>query len=143
MKLLYLQYIWAAPASLVGLLLAASLLAGRGLGRGLDRGQARWHSGVLEVAGGFPGWLLSRRLPFSGPVAAITFGHVVLACSPEALAATRRHERVHVAQYERWGGLFFLAYPLASLYAWIRGKHPYLDNVFEIKARGGKAAAAR
>lgn len=132
MKLLRLQCFWAAPASLVGLLLAASLLAGRGSGRG----QARWHSGVLEVVGGFPGWLLSRRLPFSGPVAAITFGHVVLACSPEALSATRRHERVHVAQYERWGGLFFLAYPLASWYAWIRGKHPYLDNIFEIEARG-------
>jgi hypothetical protein len=76
--------------------------------------------------------------PFSGPAAAITIGHVVLAQSSAALAQTRRHERVHVAQYERWGGLFLLAYPLASLWAGLRGKHPYLDNVFEVEARAGK-----
>jgi len=130
MKRLRLVYVWAAPASLVGLLLAFPVFVGRG--------QARWHSGVLEIAGGLPGWLLSRRLPFSGPVAAITFGHVVLACSPVLLAQTRRHERVHVAQYERWGGLFLIAYPLASLLAWGRGKNPYVDNVFEIEARAGE-----
>jgi hypothetical protein len=94
-----------------------------------------WHSGVLEVCGGLPGWLLSRRLPFSGPVAAITLGHVVLACNQPALDATRRHERVHVAQYARWGGLLLIAYPLAGGWAWMRGKHPYLDNPFEIEAR--------
>lgn len=139
MSKLPLRYLWAAPASLIGLLLAAPLLFGRGRGRG----RARWHSGVLEVAGGFPGWLLARRLPFSGPVAAITFGHVVLAQSSALLARTRRHERVHVAQYERWGGLFLLAYPLATLWAGLRGKHPYLDNVFEIEARAGNKPAAR
>lgn len=127
MKFPRLAYCWAAPASLIGLLLAASALAGRG--------QVRRHSGVLEVAGGLPGWLLSRRLPFSGPVAAITFGHVVLACSCTALDETRRHERVHVAQFERWGPLFLIAYPLASLWAWAQGKHPYHDNLFEIEAR--------
>ncbi len=135
MKRAWLPYCWAAPASLLGLLLAATLLLGRLTGRGSGRGQARWHSGVLEVSGGFPGWLLSRRLPFSGPAAAITLGHVVLAQSSAALVQTRRHERVHVAQYERWGALFLLAYPLASLWAGLRGKHPYRDNVFEIEAR--------
>ena len=122
-----LAYLWAAPASLIGLALAATLVAGRG--------QVYRHSGVLEVAGGPTGWLLARGLPFSGPVAAITLGHVVLAVSVAALDATRRHERVHVAQFERWGPLFLLAYPLASLHAWLRGGHPYLDNVFEIEAR--------
>ncbi len=126
-----LVYLWAAPASLLGLLLATSVLLGRGTGRG----HASWHSGVLEVSGGLPGWLLARQLPFSGPVAAITLGHVVLAQSSAALVQTRRHERVHVAQYERWGGLFLLAYPLASLWAGLHGKHPYQDNVFEIEAR--------
>jgi hypothetical protein len=121
-------YLWAAPASLIGLLLAAPALLGRG--------HVRWHSGVLEIAGGLTGWVLARRLPFSGPVAAITFGHVVLACSRSALVQTRRHERVHVAQYARWGPLFLIAYPLASGWAWLHGKHPYLDNVFEIEARG-------
>lgn len=122
-----LAYLWAAPASLIGLLLASPVLAGYG--------RARSHSGVLEISGGLSGWLLSRNLPFSGPVAAITFGHVVLACSCAALTETRRHERVHVAQYARWGTLFLLAYPLASLWALVRGKHAYLDNVFEIEAR--------
>ncbi len=125
-----LAYLWAAPASLVGLLLAATLIAGRG--------RMRWHGGVLEVAGGVPGWLLSRHLPGSGPVAAITFGHVVLARSSAALDDTRRHERVHVAQYERWGVLFLVAYPLASLWAWVQHRHPYLDNVFEVEARAGR-----
>lgn len=121
-----LPYLWAAPASLIGLLLALTLL-----GR---NGRLRWHSGVLECAGGLPGWLL-LHLPLVGPVAAITLGHVVLACSEPALRATRQHERVHVAQFERWGGLLLLAYPLASLWAWMQGKRPYLDNVFEIEAR--------
>ncbi len=128
-----LAYLWAAPASLLGLALAATLVFGRG--------RARRHSGVLEVAGGLPGWLLARNLPFSGPVAAITLGHVVLADSSAALEATRRHERVHVAQFERWGPLFLLAYPFASLLAWLRGGHPYLDNVFEIEARGERRAS--
>jgi hypothetical protein len=139
LKRVWLRYSWAAPASLLGLLLAAPLVLGRHSGRG----KARWHSGVLEVSGGFPGWLLSRRLPFSGPAAAITLGHVVLAQSTAALVQTRRHERVHVAQYERWGGLFLLAYPLASLWAGLRGKNPYLDNVFEVEARGGSKPVAR
>lgn len=130
MRLAALAYLWAAPASLIGLLLAAPALAGRS--------HVRWHSGVLEIAGGLPGWVLSRRLPFSGPVAAITFGHVVLACSRSALAQTRRHERVHVAQYARWGPLFLIAYPLASLFVWSRGGHPYLDNPFEVAARAGE-----
>lgn len=139
MRNLPLRYLWAAPVSLLGLLLAATLVLSRGAGRG----KARWHSGVLEVSGGFPGWLLSRRLPFSGPAAAITLGHVVLAQSSAALARTRRHERVHVAQYERWGALFLLAYPLASLWAGLRGKDPYLDNVFEIEARGENKPVVR
>lgn len=126
MKRSPLPYLWVAPASLIGLLLAVTLV-----GRS---GRLRWHSGVLEGAGGLPGWLLAH-LPFVGPVEAITLGHVVLACSKQALNATRRHERVHVAQFERWGGLFLLAYPAASLWAWLNGRRPYLDNCFEIEAR--------
>jgi hypothetical protein len=129
-----LAYVWAAPASMIGLLLASAVMFGPG--------QARRHSGVLEVCGGHLAWLLTRHLPFSGPVAAITFGHVVLACSKTALDQTRRHERVHVAQYERWGPLFLLAYPLASLWAWSQGKHPYLANAFEIEARAAETSAS-
>ena len=45
---------------------------------------------------------------------ALTLGHVVLGVSQAALDDTRAHERVHVAQYERWGPLFLPAYLAAS-----------------------------
>jgi hypothetical protein len=122
-----LTYLWAAPASLLGLMLAICLLG--------QRGRLSWHSGVLEGAGGLPGWLLTH-FPLLGPVEAITLGHVVLGRSQRSLELTRRHERIHVRQFERWGGLLLLAYPLAGLLAWLQGKRPYLDNRFEIEARG-------
>ena len=52
-----------------------------------------------------------------------------------ALAWSRTHERVHVAQYERWGPFFLPAYVAASLWAFARGGDFYLDNVFERAAR--------
>lgn len=65
---------------------------------------------------------------------AITFGHVVLAVD-EVDPDTLRHELVHVTQYERWGPLFVPVYLAASVVAWIRGRHPYRDNPFEVAAR--------
>jgi len=63
-----LRYLWAAPASAVGLLLALPLwLAG---------GRAQRCAGVLEVAA--PPWRHLARLPFC----AITLGHVVLGAAP-------------------------------------------------------------
>jgi len=118
-------YLWAAPVSLLGL----------GLALAAGPGRFRRHGGVLEVSGGLAGRLLACPLPGSGPVAAITLGHVIIGRSAEMLAAVRSHERVHVAQAERWGALFLLAYPLASLLAWARGNHPYRDNAFEREAR--------
>ena len=91
---------------------------------------------MLEVSGGGPAKLLCGGFPFCGPVAAITLGHVVLGVSADALNATRTHERVHVRQYERWGILFLVLYPLAGVHAWMKGGNPYLDNVFERQARG-------
>jgi hypothetical protein len=125
-------WLWVAPVTVVGLLLAV-------LAR-LSGGTVRWHTGVVESCGGMLAWLLARPLPFSGPVAAMTLGHVVIAASPQALAETRAHERVHVRQFERFGVAFLAAYPLASLWAWLDGGDPYLDNVFEREAR---ALAAR
>jgi hypothetical protein len=40
-----------------------------------------------------------------------------------------------VRQYERWGVVFFLAYPLSSLWQAARGRHYYWDNWFEVQAR--------
>lgn len=125
-----LRYAWPLPATLLGLLAALVTCA--------SGGSMRRVQGVLEVSGGWPARVLQRGFPFSGAVAAITLGHVVLGVSKQALAATRTHERVHVRQFERWGGLLLALYPLAGLWAWLRGGHPYRDNRFEREARAAE-----
>jgi hypothetical protein len=129
-----LKVLWALPASALGAALGLALLP---FGARVSR-----HTGVLEFHLGGPrrhaGAGDERRPPRvrrPWPFTAITFGHVVLAASPEERARLRRHERVHVAQYERWGPLFLLAYPAESLWQWLRGRRPYLDNRFEREAR--------
>jgi hypothetical protein len=124
-----LAYAWAAPASAAGLLLA--LLA-------CVRGRIGVRTGVVEAEGPLLAWCLRRLVPIHGGVAAMTIGHVVIARDACALSNTRSHERVHVAQYERWGVFFFPAYALASLWAAARGRHFYLDNWFEREARAGE-----
>ncbi|MBW8328213.1 MAG: hypothetical protein K0M48_03360 [Thiobacillus sp.] len=128
-----LLYLWPFPVTLLGML--AALIA-RSSGGALQR-----VDGVLEASGGWPAWVLQRGFPFSGAVVAITLGHVVLGVSLEALTATRAHERAHVRQFERWGALMLVLYPLAGLAAWLRGGHPYRDNVFEREARAAESAA--
>jgi hypothetical protein len=121
-----IKYIWASPASLLGLAIAAfAKLAGT---------STAVIGGVVEVTL-TPRThllrLLSRRSRFS----AITFGHIVIAASAEDQALLRSHERVHVTQYERWGPVFLLAYPAESVFQFLRGRRPYLDNRFEVQAR--------
>jgi hypothetical protein len=126
-----LKVLWAAPASALGLVLALpALLLGARIAR---------HSGVVEVTlrGGSGSTARRRRLPFH----AITFGHVVIAAGAEAQRRLRSHERVHVAQYERLGPLFLLAYPAESLFQLLRGRRPYIDNRFEREARRLAAAS--
>jgi hypothetical protein len=125
-----LVYLWVLPVSLTGLLFA--LLAV------MSGGRLSWHTGVLEACGGWPGRRLARGMPFSGPVAAITLGHVVVGVDAQALLGTRRHERAHVAQYAVWGVFFILAYPLAGLWAGLRGGDVYRDNRFERQARAAE-----
>lgn len=120
------KYIWASPASAIGI--CAACFAG------LVGAKVKRVSGVLEVS------LAPRRAVLCKavaclPFAAITLGHVVIACSAQEQAAHREHERVHVAQYELWGPVFLLAYPLDSLYQLLNGRRPYLDNRFELAAR--------
>lgn len=102
----------------------------------LTGGRTRLHTGVLETNGGIVRFLLRRCTPLPGGAAAITFGHCVLAVDLATLDWTRRHERVHVRQAERWGPLFIPAYLSASLWTWIRGRHFYRDNPFEREAYG-------
>jgi hypothetical protein len=123
--------LWALPCSVIGIALGVIVLL-------LD---GRWQrvGHTLEIAlavrqSQLPRW--ATQLRFS----AITFGHVIVGQSHEALAALRSHERVHVRQYERLGVLFLLAYPAASLLAACRGQCPYMGNRFEREAYAASSA---
>jgi hypothetical protein len=116
-----LLYLWAFPATAVGLFLAlAAVLTG---------GRARIVRGVLEVHGGF-----ARRLLRRGGGAAMTLGHVILGRDQACLDHSRGHERVHVRQFERWGPLLLPLYALAGWSARRRGLDAHLDNQFEQEA---------
>ncbi len=118
-----MRYLWAGPASCLGMFLAAlSVVCG---------GRVVKHTGVIEAEGRLLVWGLRHLTPLEGGASAVTFGHVVLGASRAALDATRAHERVHVRQYECWGPLFIPLYLLASFSAALRGRHPYYDNPFE------------
>jgi hypothetical protein len=120
------QYVWAFPATLLGLVLVPFAI--------MQGGEARIVEGVLEVHGGIVTRLLRRGLPWVGSGAAMTLGHVVLGCDRNCLQQSRSHERIHVRQFERWGPIMIPAYLLASLYVYLRGHNPYLDNPFEREA---------
>jgi hypothetical protein len=119
------RLLWAAPCSALGLLLGATVL--------FAGGRMRWTQGALEcsfVRDGAVALWLQRHQPF----AAITLGHVIVALNAQHLQRLHAHERVHVKQFERWGALMLLAYPAASLWAWLKGHDPYLANCFEREA---------
>ena len=117
-----LAYVWAAPTTCVGLL-AGALTLGTG-------GRVQRRRGALEFHGGLSRWF-GDRCGF----AAMALGHVIIGRDADCLDACRDHEQAHVRQVERWGGAFIPAYLLASLWAWMRGQHYYLDNWFEHDAR--------
>lgn len=110
------RLLWAGPWSLLGLLLGATFRSRR-----VERG-------VLVCEGA--SW--PRKIGWR--YRAIALGHVVLVVDrvDEELMA---HERVHVAQYERWGPLFIPVYLLAGLLTKLRGGRAYADNPFELAAR--------
>jgi hypothetical protein len=125
-----LRYGWASPATLAGLALAGIAVA--------FGATARVRKGVVEVAGG----RLERLVGSCGRLRliAITFGHVVLGVTHDALDQERDHEHAHVRQYERWGLLFFPLYAASSIFELFRGRDPYRGNVFERQARAAAAA---
>ena len=120
------KFLWAAPCTVVGLVLAGFIV--------LAGGKAKWSNGALEVTyrnhytSCGP---LARKLPFRG----IVFGHVILAVTRDELQTIGAHERVHVQQYERWGPLFFVAYAASSLWQLLHARDPYWYNHFETQAR--------
>lgn len=111
-----LRVAWAAPWSLVGLLLAPFFRS------------RRWTDSFLLCEGA--SW--PRRLGWR--YRAITFGHVIL-CVDRADDELLAHELVHVRQYERWGPFFIPAYAVASAWTGARGRGAYADNPFELAAR--------
>jgi len=120
------RYIWAFPATLLGLLFV--LLAW------LSGGKVTLVQGAIEIHGGFVRFFLRRGLLFLGPAAAMTLGHVILGRDQGCLDRSRAHEHVHVRQYERWGPLMLPLYLLAGAVLFFRGLDPYLDNPFEREA---------
>ena len=120
-----MRYVWALPATTVGLLFTAvALCAGATM---------RFSDGVIEVAGGRADRIVSL-LPASARFVAITFGHVIIGIDHAVLRRVRLHEHVHVRQYERWGLLFFPLYVASSLMQLLHGLDPYLNNCFEREA---------
>src|SRR5262249_28372680 len=120
------RYIWALPNSLIGLVFVPIV--------GLTKGGLGIVDGVLELHGPFIAWVLRHCIPMHGGAAAMTFGHVVLGRDRESLSLTRRHERVHVRQYERWGPAFIPAYLIAAAWGVVTGAGAYYGNVFEREA---------
>jgi hypothetical protein len=115
------------PNTLVGLLfLPMAMLRGGGM---------QVVGGVLEIHGPLIAAILRHCVPIRGGAAAITFGHVVVGADRLALDLTRRHERVHVRQCERWGPAFIPAYLIAGLWALAKGTGAYRGNYFEKQAR--------
>lgn len=119
-------YLWAFPATLLGLFFVP-------LAR-LSGGTIRPVQGVLEIEGGLVAAFLRKGLPLLGPAAAMTLGHVIIARDKGCLERSRRHEHVHVRQYERWGPLMIPLYLGSSAIQYLRGFDPYLDNPFEREA---------
>ena len=122
---LSLRYLWAAPATLLGL---AAIVAG------CRRAQVSIVDGVIEAHGPAIAWGLRHLTLIDHGAAALTLGHVVLGVDAASLDWTRAHERIHVRQYERWGPLFLPTYVVFSMWARMRGRHFYFDNPFEMEA---------
>lgn len=119
----WLAYVWALPATALGLLFVpVALVTGGGV---------QLVAGVVEVHGRGIRWLLRHFTLVKGGASALTFGHVVLGIDTAALDASRPHERIHVRQYERWGPLLIPAYLLAMFWLLVRRRNAYLDNPFE------------
>lgn len=119
-----LGYLWSIPNTCLGLLLICTVYFPKYI---------KWQHGALDV---IP--LIGTLIPrWAGAQAQ---GCIVIYRDHERLTRQRlrRHERVHVKQAFVWGPLFFIAYPAASVWAWMQGKDIYRDNYFEIQARAGE-----
>lgn len=120
-----LSMLWASPYTVLGL-----AIGGLGLCTG---GRARVRAGIVEFYGGGTAWFV-RHLPLGETTMGFTLGHTVLGQTGAGLDIVRRHELVHVRQFERWGLLMGPAYLGCSAILWLRGRDMYWDNPFERQA---------
>jgi hypothetical protein len=120
------RYLWAAPCSAAGLVIAFIAMA---LGA-----KAHIQDGTLQVVGGRLATGIAR-LPTRLTILAFTNGHVIFAINEKILDSYRQHELVHVKQYECWGPLFPFLYIGSSLIQKAKGRDPYFANCFELEAR--------
>lgn len=96
-------------------------------------GRVRIVGPAVEFYDGGIKWFV-HRLPHGQFTLALTLGHVILGQTDASLEISRKHEAVHVAQYERWGPFMLPAYFLSSCYVHFAGKRFYRDNPFEREA---------
>lgn len=124
--LLVAGHLWAAPLSILGVLVA---LLGGARPVGIE-------GGALDLLA--PGRGPLARFFRSTGVRAFTWGAAVVYRDRDCLGhpELRRHERVHVRQCLLLGPLMPVAYAASSLWQLARGRHPYRDNWFEVRARG-------
>jgi hypothetical protein len=110
--------VWAAPMTLVG------LIVGAGSGA-----RPRIRDGVLLFcpARALTGWTVRTR-----GYAAAAFGHVIVSVD-EPTPALWAHEVVHVRQAEVFGPF------MAPLYLWLLARHGYRNHPMEMAARLGAA----
>lgn len=120
-----LRILWASPNTLLGLAIGSTGL--------VFGGKVRIKGRAFEFYDGGIKWFM-HRLPNGQFTLALTLGHVILGQTDAALAISRKHEAVHVAQYERWGPFMIPAYFLASICVYLAGKRFYRDNPFEREA---------
>jgi hypothetical protein len=117
--------IWASPYTLLGLLIGSiGLIFG---------GRVRIVDSAVEFYGGGTKWFV-QQLPHGQFTLALTLGHVVLGQTGASLDISRKHEAVHIAQYERWGPFMIPVYFLSSFYVYLVGKRFYRDNPIEREA---------
>lgn len=116
---------WASPNTLLGL-----IIGGVGLCFG---GSARIRGRAIEFYEGGTKWFI-QRLPHGQFTLALTLGHTILGQTDASLDISRKHENVHILQYERWGPFLLPVYFLSSVYMWLVGRRFYRDNPFEREA---------
>jgi hypothetical protein len=120
-----LGILWASPYTFLGVFFGLI-----GLCTG---GHARVRGCTIEFYGGGVKWLFYRFTNGQFTLA-LTLGHVILGQTEATLDIARKHELVHVRQFERWGLLMGPAYLGCSLVLWLMGRRPYHDNPFEREA---------